>query len=251
MEKQFKFFVAIEQYDQETIEFCKELGYEIENIKATKYLINNSYGVNGMTCVCNVLDSKRILCNWKTEKELCKALLAATEGTTCYKYEIYIEDDGEYRRGIRNVFHLGDCRKPTLEQLLTRFRKPMEKKIIGFQFKNEPFRKSFAQLMGFTDTYEGKFTTNSHVYKSLVSLQVLDLWCEPIYEEDKLFLDDEKTIEVKIIDGGLIEIKDTSFRLNELNELYSWDKIKGVDIYIYGKKLTFEKLEEIKEMLSK
>ena len=132
----------------------------------------------------------------------------------------------------------------------------MNKKIIGYQFKNEPFRKSFAQLMGYTDTYEGKFITDSHVYKSLVALLVLDLWCDPIYEEDKLFLDDEKTIEVVKIDNyNAVNVKmiGISFPIDDygIDKLIEVSYCDYIDIYIYNHKVSLKKLREIKEMLNK
>ena len=302
MKKQFKFAVAIKNYDQETIDFCKELGYEVNSLADNnfyyKYLINDHFRVNG--AVTNIhYTSGQTLCNWKTEKELCKALLAATEGNNIYGLEYYFMPNSyEMKRNTMNCaanyVGCGIYKKPTLTQLLTHFRnkricdlppitnqidkdllksfgenenkikvgthilnplkdKPMEKKIIGYKAKTDWRKIAIARLMQLDlMAFNGSFNLDKDKYivDNLTQLQVLDLWCEPIYEEDKLFLDYEKTIEV-VKGKGYVQIDKTILDLNDIQQMICISNRKYMEVYLHNHKVSFEKLEKIKEMLNK
>jgi hypothetical protein len=260
MKKQFKFPVAIEDYTQETIEFCKDLEYRIGGIDGRidlfPYLTNNSNNNIGVVTDTVFVDD-RTLCNWKTEKELCKALLAATEGNIVYEYEYYY-DLFDNLLIARSDFPLRDYKKPTLTQLLTHFRnKPMDKKIIGYECPMDLYNGKIKKgdvinhnhFLSQQQLKCLKVKAGEYEYEYL-PLELVLTW-KPIYEEDKLFLDDEKTIEVKDYQGcaeiGGIVYNNT--RLREYESIIRNDR--KVDIYILNKKLTLEKLEKIKEMLNK
>jgi hypothetical protein len=259
MKKQFKFAVAIENYTQETFDFCKELGYEVTVYDVTKfdennfyyvYLINDHGRVNGVVTNIHYL-SGQTLCNWETEKDLCKALLAATETDEVQINEYFLNSKGEI---IKNVLSEFNYSKPTLTQLLTHFRnKPMKKKIIGYKAKTERHKIVIAKLM-ILDlmTFDGSFNLKEDkcTVDNLTQLQVLDLWCDPIYEEDKLFLDEEKTVEV-VERVGYVVVGEQELDLEAIEQMICLSNHQFVDIYIHNHKVTLEKLEKIKEMLDK
>jgi hypothetical protein len=264
MKKQFKFAVAIENYTKETIDFCKELGYEVTVYEVSKfdennfyyeYLINDHGRVNGAVTNIHYL-SGQTLCNWETEKELCKALLAATEGNKVYKDEYYLFQNETIEKCHQNYIYPKIENKPTLEQLLTHFRnKPMEKKIIGYECPMDLYggrikRGDVINHLNTLDNEKKCIKIGSSIIHDYLPLELVLTW-KPIYDEDKLFLDDQKTIEIEVINRDAIRFDCVIYDKYVFDKICILSELQGLDIYIHNKKVSLEKLEKIKEMLNK
>jgi hypothetical protein len=210
MEKQFKFAVAIEFYNQETIEFCKEVGCNVKFYTDNhKYLTNNYNG-----CIGDVKpikdysknDYNRILVNWNAEKDLCKALLAATlDEDNLYKHELY------YYAG--NTLEIADCdviglsqpaknrlRKPTLEQLLAHFRKDKaeERKHIGYICPQDYYggRVKKGDIIAISKKWDDE-TTYQIYFKETENYEFFP--AELVETWQKAYEDDENTKQLKSI----------------------------------------------------
>jgi hypothetical protein len=262
MKKQFKFAVAIKNYDQETIDFCKELGYEVNSLADNnyyyKFLINDHGRVNG--AVTNIhYTSGQTLCNWKTEKELCKALLAATDGIKIFEHEyIYLPKENTINKSedliVSFVSHL--VQKPTLKKLLTHFRnKPMEKTILGYECPMDLYGgkiKKGEVIKAEVTNDNGNIVAvyNDTAIFELLPIELVKSW-KPIYEDDKLFLDDEKTIEIEVITKDAIRFDCVIYDKYVFDQICILSELQGIDVYIHNHKVSLEKLEKIKEMLNK
>jgi hypothetical protein len=261
MKKQFKFPVAIEDYTQETIDFCKELGYDVQslgdNYAYYKFLINDHHRKNGSATNIHYL-SGQIVCNWKTEKELCKALLAATDGIKIFEHEyIYLPKENTINKSedliVSFVSHL--VQKPTLKKLLTHFRnKPMEKTILGYECPMDLYGGKIkkGQVIKVKTTERYKNTVAVYDETALFELLPLELvltW-KPIYVEDELFLDDEKTIEIQVINKDAIRFDWVVYDRYAFDKICILSELQGIDVYIHNHKISLEKLDKIKEMLN-
>ena len=81
-------------------------------------------------------------------------------------------------------------------------------------------------------------------------LELVLTW-KPIYEDEKLFLDNEKTIEIEVINKDAIRIDWVVYDKYVFDKICILSELQGLDIYIHNHKISLEKLDKIKEMLNK
>lgn len=111
-----------------------------------------------------------------------------------------------------------------------------EKKIIGYIPKNEEFDKAICGVCNMTSKC-GRFMPISDVYNSLIKLGVLELWCEPIYEETEKEITVSGAISLKIKDKRVFhkneDITDYVIEIAQIwKNLKDNSKIAGYDFIV-------------------
>lgn len=229
--KKFKTPLAITGSKKELEALSKplmELGYKWndENSYSNEdIIVTNFYGVCGIMGFTLELKAD---CNNRlkvptSNPDLVLALAAMVDDSQIHKGE-WVRDIQSKRpiytaiNYVGRSVHVGDIlvRKATVEEILNHFNKTtMEKKVIGYNLKPQ-FEKREKDIAKLLDTITGKIPNgywlpiDGMVYDKVKELNLLDVWFEPVYEEEK------KIIKVKHRDGELeVEIKKGTAKVEE------------------------------------
>lgn len=205
--KTFAYKLAIKNYTDELVQYCKEIGYEQlpnEEIGSYSILVNNANGENGKIKTFYILieNYERIVLDYSTQPNLTKALLAQCENSdTIFKGEWIFNHSGCSKFPLdeqpnRNVFP-----RATYEQLVKHFSNEgkqvepkTERKIVGYKIKEKKYVRcicilldySYPNLIEDVEQLGYEIAFNSKGAKELEKLRLLELWCNPVYSEPTL-----------------------------------------------------------------
>jgi len=179
MKKQFTCPVSMavteEQFNNDLRQPLIDLGYEIDfgcSFTCNEYIVNNIFDELGK--VDNVSDwyleyNRHFIESYNPQLFLALASLT-TESTE------------------------------TKEEVLARFEKGEERELIGYRFRNDDFNKmTYALVCGIYGVYSKlenntDFPTNCMISVALTELNLLDTFCEPVYKEATISIEEAETI---------------------------------------------------------
>ena len=131
----------------------------------------------------------------------------------------------------------------------------MEKTILGYECPMDLYGGKIkkGQVIKVKTTERYKNTVAVYDETALFELLPLELvlTCKPIYEDEKLFLDDEKTIEIEVINKDAIRFDLVIYDKYVFDKICILSELQGIDVYIHNHKVSLEKLDKIKEMINK